>query len=92
MVSEWWELGMVLPVASPPSHLPADTRVEQGRSPKAAGDDPNRDLVAAVEALALPTQVAQRPALARRATPGAQPGAQPSPPAPPRRTFRQGEI
>jgi hypothetical protein len=89
MVSEWWELGMVLPVASPPGHLPADTRVEQGRSAKAAGADPNRNLVAAVEALALPTQVAQRPALSRRA---ASPGAQPSPPAPPRRMFRQGEI
>jgi hypothetical protein len=31
MVSEWWELGMVLPVETPPAHLPPDIRVEQGR-------------------------------------------------------------
>src|SRR5262249_43463882 len=49
MVQEWWELGMVLPAPQPPAHMPPQTRVEQGRSAKAAGSDPKRNLVAAVE-------------------------------------------
>ena len=57
MVEKWWELGMVLPVPDPPAHLPADTRVEQGRR-EDRRHDAKRDLVRAVESLTVPTTLA----------------------------------
>jgi hypothetical protein len=86
MVEKWWELGMVLPVPDPPAHLPADMRVEQGRR-EDRRHDAKRDLVRAVESLAVPTTLA----LTRGFKPLAeQPEA--APPLPPRQPFRQGEI
>lgn len=82
MVTEWWELGMVLPVVDPPANLPADIRIEQGRAPRAAGDDLKRKLVAAVEDLTAPVPVVA----AAIAGPPAAPAT------PPKRVFRQGEI
>jgi hypothetical protein len=87
MVADWWELGMVLPLANPSAHLPADIRVEQGRHPHAAGDDAKPDLVKAVEALAAPV-----PADARARSLAALSAAPPAPRRPPKRRFRQGEI
>jgi hypothetical protein len=88
MVGEWWELGMILPIADPPAHLPSAIRVEQGRNPRAAGDDLKRKLVAAVETLAAPAPVspAAKSLFAGLAGPPA------GPPTPPKRVFRQGEI
>jgi hypothetical protein len=86
MVGEWWQLGMVLPVANPPAHLPADTRVEQGRHPMAAGDDYKPGLVAAVEALAA------EPAVARARLSAALAALPLVPRRPPRRRFRRGEV
>jgi hypothetical protein len=84
MVEQWWWLGMVLPVAGVPAHLPPETRVEQGRHQENA-EDPKRELVAAVEELSRPK------ALVRAfKSPGARaPG---TGPAPRLRTFRRGEI
>jgi L-Lysine epsilon oxidase N-terminal/L-lysine epsilon oxidase C-terminal domain len=53
-VDEWHHLGMVLPIPDPPAHLPADVRVEQGRTSK-ADPDLKRKLVKAVEQLAAPS-------------------------------------
>jgi hypothetical protein len=84
MINEWWQLGMIVPVPSPPSYLPAETRVEQGRHPDQAGSDAKRQLVAAVETLAeLP--LARREALEAILRP--EPVRRP-----PKRTYRQGEI
>jgi hypothetical protein len=88
MVSEWWELGMVLPVPSPPKHLPAYLRVEQGRHPRAPGSDTKPLLVAAVEDLAKPPSAAAAPTSATAALARATV----VPPTPPKRYFRQGEI
>lgn len=86
MVEKWWELGMVLPVPDPPAHLPAETRVEQGRR-EDRRHDAKRDLVRTVEGLAAPTTLALR----RGFKPLAE---QPDAGAPlrPRQPFRQGEI
>ncbi len=98
MVSEWWELGMVLPVAHQPAHLPADLRVEQGRNPRAPGSDTKPSLVAAVEELAKPVAVAAAPssAVAASAAPSSAVEALARAAAvsftPPKRYFRQGEI
>jgi len=87
MVSEWWELGMVLPVPNTPAHLPADSRVEQGRNPRAAGDDPKLKLVEAVETLTgSAAAIAAQHSLFTALTTG------PTASAPPKRTFRQGEV
>jgi hypothetical protein len=88
MVDDWWKLGMVLPVSDLPDYLPSNTRVEQGRDPKAAGDDPKTKLVEAVEKLTgSPAAIAAHKslfaALAKAPT---------TPPVPPKRVFRQGEI
>ncbi|MBX9777809.1 MAG: LodA/GoxA family CTQ-dependent oxidase [Xanthobacteraceae bacterium] len=86
MVEKWWELGMVLPVPDPPAHLPAGTRVEQGRR-EDRRHDAKRDLVRAVEGLSVPTTLALR----REFKPLAEQG-EAAPPLPPRQPFRQGEI
>jgi hypothetical protein len=84
MVTEWHDLGMVLPVAEPPAHLPAGLRVEQGRSAAFTAGDVRPSLAAAVEELFDPTP-ALRPIVKRMAFGEAQPDR-------PRRSFRQGEI
>ena len=86
MVREWAALCMVLQVENPAAHLPPDTRVEQGRDPKAAGSDPKIDLVKAVEALSEPINPFQENLLALKKTVGVAPYT------PPNRRFRQGEI
>lgn len=86
MVMDWAGLGMILPVANPPAHLPADTRVEQGRSLHAAGSDPKVALVRAIEELASPA-----PAVARAGV-DAMLGAAAGPVRPGRPRFRQGEV
>ncbi|CAN1546482.1 L-Lysine epsilon oxidase, N-terminal [Rhabdaerophilaceae bacterium] len=57
MITEWWELGMVLPPKSL-GELPQGTRAEFGRvstnGPVDVSNDPNFKLVAAVEELSLP--------------------------------------
>ena len=86
MVEDWWRLGIVLPVADPPPHLPPDIRVEQGRHPAGPGTDPKRGLVAAVEVLAhSDVQMAGQTASQLRA-------ALPEAVRPPKRVFRQGEV
>ena len=85
MVREWAELGMVLPTRNPPAHLPPDTRVEQGRDPKAAGSDLKVELVAAVEALA-------DPAISQPELFSGLDAARAAITVPPKRSFRQGEI
>jgi hypothetical protein len=86
MVAEWWQLGMVLPVTNPPTYLPVDTRVEQGRHPTAAGDDYKPHLVDAVEALAA------EPPLARERLSAALAALPPTSHRPPKRRFRRGEV
>ena len=86
MVEDWWALGMVLPVPDPPSHLPPDTRVEQGRR-EDRRRDAKRDLVRTVESLTVPVT----PALTRSFRPLTE-QLEATPPLPPRRAFRQGEI
>jgi hypothetical protein len=82
MVRAWAGLGMVLPVRTVPGPLPADTRVEQGRSQAAAGSDPKIALVEAIEALASQAATFRTSGL--------------TPPAPPavhgRDPLRQGEV
>jgi len=81
-ITKWAELGMVLPEKSPPSHLPADTRSEQGRKEAAAGSDLKYVLVAAVESLdekAVTAGIAPEEAARETRVPG-RPG------------FRQGEV
>jgi hypothetical protein len=54
MIADWHQLGQVLPVANPPPHVPADTRVELGRNvPGFASfaDDPKYNLVKRIETL-----------------------------------------
>ncbi len=87
MINEWWQLGMVLPVAGAPTHLPPDLRVEQGRHPSHPGSDLKRKLVAAVEALAHP-----EPVTAAHAASGFAAKAKTEVYRPPKRRFRQGEI
>lgn len=84
MVTEWHDLGMVLPVANSPAHLPAGLRVEQGRADAYTAGDVRPSLTAAVEALFDPTPV-HRPVVKRLAMGAAQPER-------PRRSYRQGEI
>ena len=86
MVGQWAGLGMVLPVASPPAHLPPDTRVEQGRISQ-AGNDLKVSLVKAVEELA-----GRTPAAAKAGVDAVLGAAAVVPPRPGRRRFRQGEI
>jgi len=81
-ITQWAELGMVLPEKNPPSHLPADTRFEQGRAAAAAGSDLKYALVAAVESLdekAVAAGIAPQEAVRQTRDPG-RPG------------FRQGEV
>lgn len=81
-ITKWADLGMVLPERSPPSHLPADIRFEQGRKGTAAGSDLKYALVAAVESLddkAVTAGVASEEAAREPRIPG-RPG------------FRQGEV
>ncbi|MGE0425357.1 MAG: LodA/GoxA family CTQ-dependent oxidase [Reyranellaceae bacterium] len=85
MVTHWATLGMVLPVANPPEHLPPDTRFEQGRDPKIAGSDLKIGLVTAVEELGSGT-VTPVAMAADFAAPADVPRV------PPQRRFRQGEI
>lgn len=83
MVREWQDLGMVLPVRDAPAHLPPGLRVEQGRSADFTRGDVRPALVARVESL---VEDAPSPA-------GAAAGLAPeAPAAPPRRSYRQGEI
>jgi hypothetical protein len=84
MINEWWQLGMILPVPSPPDFLPAETRVEQGRHPDQAGSDAKRQLVAAVENLSeVPLVRAEVLAAIFKPEPVRRP---------PKRTYRQGEV
>ena len=85
MIRDWWQLGMVLPVADPAPTMPADLRVEQGRHPSNAGTDPKRALVAAVERLAQPGTATAMYGLAAGASPD-------RPYQPPKREFRRGEV
>lgn len=85
MLDNWADLGMVLPVRNPPSHLPPDTRVEQGRANKASGDDLKRVLVKSVEELSDPASIKAGLAFERQA--GGAPARNPG-----RRGFRQGEV
>ena len=85
MVTDWAGLGMVLPVQNPPAHLPADTRVEQGRDPDFAGSDLKIKLVTAVEEL-------NEPASTRVKVFAALEAAVAESRVPPKRSFRQGEI
>lgn len=84
MVTEWHDIGMVLPVEDPPSHLPAGLRVEQGRTAAYTAGDVRPSLAAAVENLIAPAP-APKPVVRRKAFREAQPER-------PRRSFRQGEI
>lgn len=62
MIEHWADLGMVLPMQNPPSHLPAMTRVEQGRNTPnhpTYQHDPKFQLVTAVENLDAPPPLAQ---------------------------------
>jgi hypothetical protein len=79
-VDEWSDLGMVLPTKTPPPHLPADIRYEQGRTSEAAGSDLKRKLVEAVERLDAPSSSPSPP----------EPQA--SIRTPPKRGYRHGEI
>jgi hypothetical protein len=87
MVTEWSELGMVLPVKAPPASLPAqDLRVEQGRSDKGVRIDVTTDwkfhAVENIESLFSPqtTMGLLQRRVARTTAP------------PPKRSYRQGEI
>ncbi len=87
MIAEWAELGMVLPVENAPAALPVqDVRIEQGRSQGGAPIDVTKDpkfhATEDVEALFAP---APSPALMLER-------AQRTAAAPPKRTYRQGEI
>jgi hypothetical protein len=79
-VDEWSDLGMVLPSPTPPPHLPADIRFEQGRTSEAAGSDLKRKLVERVERLGAPSRSRSpfKPQASTRI--------------PPKRGYRQGEI
>jgi hypothetical protein len=79
-VDEWSDLGMVLPTNTPPPHLPADVRYEQGRTSEAAGSDLKRKLVEAVEWLYAPSSSPSpfKPQASIRI--------------PPKRGYRHGEI
>jgi hypothetical protein len=86
MIAEWSQLGMVLPVKDAPASLPVqDVRVEQGRNSNGAPidvtADPKFHAVENMESLFAPetTRV-----LLRRAAR--------TPAAPPKRSYRQGEI
>ena len=84
MVTEWHDLGMVLPVSDPPGHLPAGLRVEQGRAAAYTAGDVRPSLAAAIENLFEPAP-APKPILKRMALRETQSER-------PRRSFRQGEI
>jgi L-Lysine epsilon oxidase N-terminal/L-lysine epsilon oxidase C-terminal domain len=93
MITEWAELGMVLPLEHAPTSLPLqDLRVEQGRNHKGNPIDDVRDpkyhLTAKMEDLfdAKPAVAAEPGLMAIKARP-----AGPTAP-PPKRTYRQGEI
>lgn len=87
MITEWADLGMVLPVKSPPDSLPVqDLRVEQGRSDKGEMIDVTTDAkfhaVEDIESLFVPQTMAGLSQ--RRAERTTAP--------PPKRSYRQGEI
>jgi hypothetical protein len=85
MVTDWWKLGMVLPVRGAAADFPVGIRVEQGRSSEFPGGDPKPALVAAVESL---NEVG---AISEEAMKGLQ-GIQPQDRRLPKRQYRQGEI
>jgi hypothetical protein len=80
MVGEWWTLGIITQVETPPAlralGLPPQAHVEMGRQFENAGSDPKRQLVAAIEGISLPTT-----------TLGAG-----GPHVPPRRRYGRGEV
>jgi L-Lysine epsilon oxidase N-terminal/L-lysine epsilon oxidase C-terminal domain len=87
MITEWSELGMVLPIKNAPASLPVqDLRVEQGRNDKGVpidvSADPKFHAVENVESLFSPQTTAGL--LQRRAARTTAP--------PPKRRYRQGEI
>jgi hypothetical protein len=84
MISEWAELGMVLPVENTPATLPVhDVRVEQGRNHKSklidVTNDPKFHATEEIESL-LPGAAVMPARAARPVAP------------PPKRSYRQGEI
>jgi hypothetical protein len=94
MIADWASLGMVLPVAKPPAHLPADTRVELGRNTPghpSFKDDPKFQLVTAVESLdALPELLLAKPAVHGEIAAAVQ--VDQAGPTRPLRRFRRGEV
>jgi hypothetical protein len=93
MISEWAELGMVLPVEHAPASLPVhELRVEQGRhqkgSPIDVARDPKFQLTTRMEDLfEVKPEAADAVPTAVKARAGAPPKAPP-----PKRRYRQGEI